>query len=64
MQLKRRHGYLAITERVLIQNPGEEYQWCDLTVRDVSLTNSQLVLRRTGGAVKGQICQFVQEINF
>lgn len=25
----KRHGYLAIREWVLIQNPGEEYQWYD-----------------------------------
>lgn len=28
LQLKR-HGYLAIRGWVLIQNPGEEYQWHD-----------------------------------
>lgn len=28
LQLKH-HGYLAIREWVLIQNPGEEYQWYD-----------------------------------
>lgn len=53
LQLKH-HGYLAIREWVLIQNPGEEYQWYDYTLElasdmiDVSLTNFQLVLHETG----------------
>lgn len=32
-QLKH-HGYLAIREWVLIQNPGEEYQFYDYTFCD------------------------------
>lgn len=53
LQLKR-HGYLAIREWVLIQNPGEEYQWYDSTLQlasnviDSSLTNFQLLLNERG----------------
>lgn len=53
LQLKR-HGYLAIREWALIQNPGEEYQWYDKTLQlasnviDSSLTNFQLVLHERG----------------